>query len=353
MKVVHLSLTPLAGAPIRIVQALNSLTNINARLINHNPNIYGNRKFDEDISFAQNLELSKDLIAEADIVHCHHWIDLKKNPFGFDLTTKKIIRHFHSEPNFVAKHANITVERIFDDPIPQLVVAQFHERLYPKARPVPNLINFEKINDAIKENKNQFNNKKIISFGPTTETAAGLDRWNTKGSPETIKILQKINNNSNYHIDVFRNVPHKESLKRKARSDIVIDEMVTGSYHLSGLEALALGKPTFGYIDSRMVSTLSLLTGSGSLPWINIHLSGLSEVLPFIMSDQSLCQQIAQYSAKWMVDYWATKKMVEHYVQAYHDILEGQKILRQTPLNHIQDNIITDLNWLCLTKTLY
>ena len=45
---VHVSYTPLAGSPIRIVNALNKWTDIKARLINLNPNIYGDRVFEED-----------------------------------------------------------------------------------------------------------------------------------------------------------------------------------------------------------------------------------------------------------------------------------------------------------------
>lgn len=49
MLVVHIAFSPLAGAPIRIVTALNAYTNMHARLINTNPAGYGKRTFPEDL----------------------------------------------------------------------------------------------------------------------------------------------------------------------------------------------------------------------------------------------------------------------------------------------------------------
>lgn len=85
MLVVHLTYTPLAGAPIRIVNALNAFTNVKARLINLNPNAYNSRVFPEDLIWQQDKNIALSLISAADIIVCHHPMDLVNNKFGISL----------------------------------------------------------------------------------------------------------------------------------------------------------------------------------------------------------------------------------------------------------------------------
>ena len=81
MKIIHLALTPLAGSPIRIVNAINTHTKVNARLAVYDSAIYGTRTFEEDLTWEKNREEIIDLIHDSDIIHLHHYINLKENPF--------------------------------------------------------------------------------------------------------------------------------------------------------------------------------------------------------------------------------------------------------------------------------
>lgn len=354
MNVVHLAMTPLAGAPIRLVQALNACTAVNARLVNLNPGAYGTRTFDEDLDFARDREQAMHLLHDADLVHCHHWMDLKCNPFGVDLSRKTVLRQFHSEPAFVARHAGVPVEAIVNDPLPQVVIAQFHERLYPRARPVPNLINFDAIDRTLAQVPPPDDLRSpVVSFAPTSDVAAGADRWNTKGAPETLALLRRLGAAHGFIVDAFENLPHGESLRRKASADLVIDELVTGSYHLSGLEALALGRPTLGFLDARMIAVLAALTGSDALPWVNLHLGLMADILPDLLQDRALCREVGQTSAAWMREHWATARMVSHFVRVYDDVLNGKTTLRTTRSRLLQDQVLPDLQWLHLSRSLY
>lgn len=100
MLIVHIAFSPLAGAPIRIVNALNAYTNMHARLINTNPAGYGKRTFPEDLIWKEaNKEECLELISKADIIQCYHWIDFDsdKNPLGVCLkksgASRKICSH--------------------------------------------------------------------------------------------------------------------------------------------------------------------------------------------------------------------------------------------------------------------
>lgn len=348
MKVVHLCLTPLAGAPIRMVRALNRYTAVQARLINANPFAYGARTFDEDIDFRVNREEAETLVHEADIVHCHHFMELRRNPFGIDLSSRPIIRHFHSEPRFVAYHAGLSVDRVVNDPRPQLVVAQFQERYYPHARPVPNILDSQTLEDGdgtmTAGSPLEAKHGLTLAFAPTTQTSAFDDRWNTKGAPETLRVLSSVAPRLGLQLDVFENLPHRQALLRKACADLVIDELVTGSYHLSGLEALALGKTTFGYLDARTVATITQLTGCVSTPWINVPLYALPECLEIICSSPEVRRAVGESSRKWVQKHWDPRLMIQHLVRAYEDFLEHRPMVASTRINRITDIAIPDYN---------
>ncbi len=180
MKVVHLALTPLAGAPIRLVRALRAHAGVDARLVNLNPAAYGARRFDEDVDFYAQPDVARALIDAADIVHLHHWIDLAHNPFGVDLRGRVAIRHLHSQPHWVAAHGGGSVAQVLADPLPQLVVAQFHERFYPRARPVPNLLDRAQI-DAARAQPVRTDARLTLCYQPTFDSSALSARWDTKG----------------------------------------------------------------------------------------------------------------------------------------------------------------------------
>ena len=76
MNVVFITCTPLAGAPIRIANALNQYTEYKTRVIDLNPNCYGNRTFEEDLVWVENREECLQLISQADILHFHHFFDI-------------------------------------------------------------------------------------------------------------------------------------------------------------------------------------------------------------------------------------------------------------------------------------
>lgn len=290
-------------------------------------------------------------IENADLVHLHHWMDLKKNPFGIDLSRKVVVRQFHSEPEFVAKHARTSVDTIVNDPLPQLVIAQFHERYYPRARMVPNLLDFQSIDKAFESIPTS--DKPRIVFSPTSPAAAGASRWNTKGSPETLLILERLREQHSLEYEVFQDLPWGEAILRKSAATAVIDEMATGSYHLSGLEGLALGKCTFGYLDTRMIEVIVKLTGSTSLPWINVHLSQFEETIGHFFREPGLFAESGQYAYRWMRQYWRTEELVKHYMDVYTDVLNGMQNLRKEPLRELTDIVMPNLRWLKLTGQLY
>lgn len=326
MNVTHLAMTPLAGSPIRIVNALNNYTNIYARLVIFNSNIYGNRTYPGDLDWNLDREEAIAAITNADIIHFHHYINLEHNPFNinFKSLNKKIIRQFHSHPIFIAQGKKNIASEIIHSDIPQLVIAQYHERFFPRARVVPNII---PVNDEFYSPKTDKDESSCrIFYSSTTKASAfehekRLSRWDTKGYFETLDIINELKkSNQNIYLDLCVDQPYENCLIRKRNSHIAIDEMVTGSYHLSGLESLALALPTLSYLDSRTLGTLEKMTGTNDCPFINIRLEESFYVLQELIRDSSLRKEIGEYSRSWILKYYNDKEMIKYYTGAYDDL---------------------------------
>jgi ubiquinone/menaquinone biosynthesis C-methylase UbiE len=327
--VVHLALTPLAGSPIRIVDALNVHTDVRARLVVLNPNVYGNRTFAGDLDWDSNKEEAVELLRKSDIVHMHHFFELDRNPFGIRLSREcsraRFIRQFHTHPLTIARGDVGLAARIVNSEIPQLVIAQYHERLYPRARLVPNIVPLA--NELYKPlPRNGFEPR--LFFAPTVDNSArnikdNASRWETKGAPETEALLNKVVESCGIgRVIVRRNIPHEQCLREKQTSDIAIDELITGSYHLSSLESLSQGLPTFAYLDSRTLDTLAKLTETHNRPWLNFRLEEAEKPLCELINDAKLRLELGAYSREWMETYYNDSKMVGHYVRAYKDLME-------------------------------
>lgn len=277
---VHISYTPLAGAPIRIVNALNKYTDIKARLINLNPNIYGARVFEEDLIWEKDKDEALEIITKADIICLHHWMRLDDNGFKInflDITKKncKFVRQFHSNLDTITGGDYNLKQIIINENIPKIVIPHYPERSILNAKIVPNIIPID--DENYKPNVKQDNDKPVIFYSYTFNNEGFSSRWDTKGYPEVSRLLQHFKDLAN--IKKITNTPFFECLKIKRESDIVIDDIITGSYHLTSLEALSQGKLTLAYLDNRTQYILRKLTGASELPFVNVKMEEAKYVL--------------------------------------------------------------------------
>lgn len=324
MIVTHLAITPLAGSPLRIVHALRTHANVDARLIVLNPAAYGNRTFDTDLVWDPKDPALHDRLARSDILHFHHWLDFNKNPFGIDFqqylrSGAVAIRQFHTHPLTIAQGSRSLAERIVCDSTPQLVIAQFHERFYPRARVVPNIV---PIDDPLYVPIPRDREDVTVFFAPSCATSAWTSRWDTKAAPETTVILRQLQRRlPRMRVNIIQDTPHRECLRLRQQANISIDELATGSYHLSSLESLSQGIPTLAFLDQRMLATLATITGSMDIPWINVTLEMAKTALRQLVSDDQLRAAAGAKSRKWVELNWNDRVVVNHYTNAYRDVL--------------------------------
>ncbi|GAB6038370.1 hypothetical protein JCM15519_29290 [Fundidesulfovibrio butyratiphilus] len=330
MLVLHFSRTPLAGMPIRLCQAQNRHLPLTARLVDSSR--FG--LFDHDVVFDETPELAVDLARKADIVHLHNYLDLDSDAFApidfRDLVHKgaAVVRQFHSTPDLVAQVMGITPQALLAQPIPSLVIAQYPERLYPDALVVPNFV-FE---DDPACQPSTSPPLWDVFYSYTKDIDAWTDRWNTKGAPQTLRMLDTLAKDLDLRVRTVTDRPLAEVLADKRRSRIALDDMVTGSYHLTGLEALAQGVPVLSCLDERSQALLRRFSGADWHPFINTRLEEAPKVIAHLAGEPELCRALGLAGRRWLLAHWREERMVGHYQAAYDLLLEDPALVRRQPL---------------------
>lgn len=329
MNVVHFSITPLAGMPIRLVQALNRHTPVQARLIDLKR--FG--LFDHDLVMAEDPEACLEAAQKADIIHLHNYLDLDSTqfaPIDFRELQKRgalFVRHFHSTPQLVAQTMGITVERLMRDDLPWLVIAQYPERLYPRAMLVPNLIPQDQ--PAYLPLAPGDEPDWDILFSPTKSFSAWEERWNTKGQPETRAVLEEVARRTGARVKVMTDRPLAEVLREKQRSRIVVDDLVNGTYHLSGMEGLAMGKCVLSLLDDRIRMLLREFSGGEEPPVVNVRLEESLDTLLALMDDPEAIAGLGKAARHWMETRWSEERMIGYHVRAYELLTRDPALVKR------------------------
>lgn len=324
MRVVHLSNTPVAGSPGNIVAALNRHTDIEARHVVFNASAYGARTFTVDIDWRTQRDIALAAIDAADVIHLHQHFSFDET-FGADLPqrfgARKLIRQYHSAPSLWAGQDADRLARIVNEPIPQLVIAQGPERYYPFARVVPNLV---PIHDArYLPGPESEDGPPVVVYSPSGSRSAWKTRWETKGAPQTLALLRRLERKGLCRVRTIVDTPHDACLRLKQCAALAVDECVTGNYHLSGLESLSQGKPTLGHLDARVQAQLRAMTGATELPWVDVRLEEAEPVLRALLADKRLRDEVGQASRHWMETHYDDRTLVEHYRRAYLDLFDA------------------------------
>lgn len=328
INVVHFSITPLAGAPIRLVQTLNRLTQINARLIDLTR--FG--LYDHDVVFDETPQEALHLTEQADILHLHNYLDLNSKQFApidfqnLFINGKQVIRHFHSTSDWIAEQMGISEAELLKCRLPSLVIAQYPERFFKKSRVIPNLIpHSHPLYTPLEDQKPEFD----IFFSPTKTAGAFERRWDTKAAPEMTRIIKQVAARTGCSYKIMTGKPLSEVLKAKQKASIVIDDLATGSYHLTGLEGLSQGKPVLSFLDERCLHLLRHFSGSEHCPFINVRLEDAQEILIYLLNHPNVCQAIGAASRKWVISCWNDEKLIKFYVKAYTTLLKYPHFIKR------------------------
>ena len=324
MKILQLGSSPCAGAIGMLSESINTYSE-------HKSEVFVKKLFTGVGNFGidyNGILKARDLnahIKEADIIHVHN-----SHPYEWRINGKPHLIQLHSEPKLKGGIAK-------DSPNNCCTLAQKHALLYKKLPYVPNLVPLNKKVYTYKEPRNK--RQVYLVYSPTSKTKF-LDYHETcrgKGYSETIDVLNRlyIEFGNRIRLGIFFNKDKVEVLKAKRTSDIVIDECVTGGYHLSGLEGLAMGNVVVGYLMPKVIDLITEMSGchSDELPWINTKQEFLFQRLKALinlkLNNPQKFDELRQKSVDWVYKYWHPRNLLKHYFSLYERILENGSLISE------------------------
>lgn len=362
MRIVHFSTNSLAGMPLRLVQGINAHTPHQARLVDlERYSLEQLGWYEHDIVFSETPQVALEAAQQADIIHLHNYLDLDSTTFApIDFRTLQrngalVLRQFHSTPETVALRMNVPLERVTSCTLPALVISHYPERLYPRARVVPNFVPQD--DPAYQPPKPGIALETDLFFSPTKLTGAWENRWNTKADPEVSALMDRLARETGCTWLRLHGRPLAEILRARASSRIVLDDMSNGSMHLSGLEGVSQGKPVCAYLDGRQLRVLAEMAGTSSHPYCNVRLEEAHPVLRRLLAAPDETRDMGREAREWLVRQYADHLLIERYVEAYAQLeatggLERQPALRlDRALDRFQAVELPELLWNARAKT--
>lgn len=290
MNVLHLSETPVAGAPYFWSECMNKYSKgqIKSRCFSEGWWYTDGREFPHDI---ESREESQDLLAWADVILVHD-----RPPTNMGLPFEKVLLVCHGPPS--------NMHPVLLETRPKAVIAQAWARLYPGADLLPNLIDLEFYKCAQRESDSI-----RIGYSPSKEREEPLysPKWyGNKGCRKTIEILEA----SKVPYSVFTRMPWAALVDQARKYDVWIDECVTGGYHRASLQATAMSQVALNRMNSETRETMQKVSGTMSHPFVSMGLKNLEAYLRMLGRNAGAARLCGRTARKWMENYWNPEKLI-------------------------------------------
>lgn len=315
--VLHIAKSPVAGAMGNLNTCLNKYSYYNSKVFCQKPHIMiSNFLCDYKDNLGQ-LELKKSA-KEADFLHFHN-CTYEDFPQIKDCLNKPIIFQLHSEPSI-----KMAILKRFRKHC--ITIAQKHATLYKSyIYTVPNMFDIyeERYMPDVK------NENVITIFYSATSVASHACYENTcsgKGYHKTIEILNriKLRYGSKVNIVTFIKEDKHIVLEAKRKADIVIDECVTGGYHISSLEGLSMGCLVINNLNEKVEKVfrnISELPYDMPIPFEISNIAGLEEKLKYLIDlkfyDPVEFDYLQKSNRNFMEMYWHPSNMVKYFEKLY------------------------------------
>lgn len=157
-----------------------------------------------------------------------------------------------------------------------------HLRLDPSLTHIFFPFEFEKIAaPALRQEREHV----VIGHAPTNRAA--------KGSAEIIAAVQSLANEFPLRLELIEGLPHAEAMRRKAQSDIFIDNLGELGYGVNAIESLALGVCTCTSLRPEFLARYA------DHPFVEINFQNLKEQLRRLCADSGLRRAFAERGRSW------------------------------------------------------
>ena len=252
---------------------------------------------------------------EFDFVHFNNTYE------KFNDYLKKSLMHYHGHPEHENKKGKLDSSYEGHIIINAAHIANGASKDYEPLRWIP--IDLESEFYDVQNPKDKIR----ICYTPSVITNSSNFPYHSKGFELTYPILQNLKNKfpNDVEINVLHGVQYEKCLQIKALSNIVIDECVTGNYHMSGFEGLGMGKMVIGFFseENKDLMLNTMCPNADRIPYESVHITKLENYLNDLVSNKKLdfVLKRGEENKEWMYKNWNLDDMLEEMLKRYERIL--------------------------------
>lgn len=271
-------------------------------------------------------EESNKIIDSFDLFHFHYCTTLDENfqdlPKIKQKNKKMIMHHwgndvrFHeqakvnnpyaytgdSPPNEVIHDRLTKISRYIKQAIVQdYEVYEYVENYYEKVHVLPIAIDLSTITPKFPSVEKK---KPLVLHAPTNPEF--------KGTVYVEDVIQKLQATHEFEYKRIEKMSNEEALKLYEDADIIIDQILCGSYGLLSVESMALGKPVITFIRPDLVKTFPT-----ELPIVNANPDNLYDQAKLLLENPILRHQLGKLGREYVSNYHNHRVVCEKLLTIY------------------------------------
>jgi glycosyltransferase involved in cell wall biosynthesis len=153
----------------------------------------------------------------------------------------------------------------------------------------------------------KYNNEPLIVHAPTNTAF--------KGTLYIESALETLQQKFHFNYKRIEKMSHREAMEWYRKADIVIDQVLCGTYGLLSVEAMAMGKPVVAYIREDLRPYFPK-----ELPIFSVNPIELEDLLPVLLKSPTLRHNLGQLGRRFVEQYHDVKIVIPKLIQIYQEL---------------------------------
>jgi glycosyltransferase involved in cell wall biosynthesis len=149
--------------------------------------------------------------------------------------------------------------------------------------------------------------KPIVVHAPTSPEI--------KGTKYIKQAVEQLKHEYDFEFMLIQNKSHEEARQLYQQADIVLDELLCGSYGILALESMAMGKPLITYINEHVRDTYP-----SELPIVSANPDTIKEALIPLLKDWELRDELGKKGRRYTQEHHEVKTIAKQFINLYNTI---------------------------------
>ncbi|MFO1445000.1 glycosyltransferase family 4 protein [Bacillus sp. Bva_UNVM-123] len=151
------------------------------------------------------------------------------------------------------------------------------------------------------------NHKPTIIHAPTNRSF--------KGSIHVKEAIKKIQGKAEFTYQIVEKMSHEKALEIYKKADIIIDQLLCGTYGMFSVEAMAMGKPVVAFIRDDVRKKFP-----ASLPIVQATPETLADVLLKLIQNPKERHELGIAGRRYVEEYHSAKRVTNELIKIYYQL---------------------------------